>query len=224
MIRVGVHGATGRMGKAVVEAVQQAPDMELAWAYGREVLGSWEADVVIDFSTPAGLERVLAQARGPVVSGTTGGTVPELPTVPLLHAANFSLGVALLSRLVEEASQALADFDAEVVEYHHIGKKDAPSGTALRLAEAIRRGRGAQLPLVHGRTGPRTPGEIGMHALRMGDVVGDHTVFLAGPGERLELRHVASSRAVFVQGAIQAARWMVGRPAGRYRIEQVLGL
>lgn len=224
MIRVGVHGATGRMGRSVVEAVQQAPDMELAWAYGQKVGDSWAADVVIDFSTPAGLERLLAQAQCPVVSGTTGVTVPDAPRVPLLHAANFSLGVALLARLVEEAARALADFDAEVVEYHHIGKKDAPSGTALRLAEAIQRGRGAQLPLAHGRTGPRQPGEIGMHALRMGDVVGDHTVFLAGPGERLELRHVASSRSVFVQGAMHAARWMVGRPAGRYTVEQVLGL
>lgn len=224
MIRVGVHGATGRMGKAVVEAVQQAPDMELVWAYGQKVVDSWAADVVIDFSTPAGLERLLAEAECPVVSGTTGVTVPDAPRIPLLHAPNFSLGVALLARLVEEAARALADFDAEVVEYHHIGKKDAPSGTALRLAEAIRRGRGAQLPLAHGRTGPRQPGEIGMHALRMGDVVGDHTVFLAGPGERLELRHVASSRSVFVQGAMHAARWMVGRPAGRYTVEQVLGL
>lgn len=217
-MRIGVHGASGRMGRLVLETLRREPDIEVVWACGQAGPDSWEADVIIDFSTPAGFERLLQQARGPVVSGTTGVQVPENPTIPLLHAPNFSLGVAVLARLVAEANRLLPHFDAEIIEIHHSAKRDAPSGTALRLAAALGQGR----PLRNGRTGPREPREVGMHAVRGGTVVGEHTVLLAGTGERLELRHSADSRDVFVQGAVTAARWLPGRPAGRYRIEDVL--
>lgn len=212
MIRVGVHGATGRMGKLVLEQIA-ASDLELAWAIGRGEPAA--CDVIIDFSTPDGLRNLLATATVPVVSGTTGIVVTET-RVPLLHAANFSLGVAVLAKLVREARAALPGWDLEVVELHHNQKRDAPSGTAIRLVDGLG-------PRVDGRTGPRHPGEIGMHAVRGGDIVGEHRVYLCGPGERLELAHVATHRGLFAAGALAAARWIVGKPVGIYTIEDVLG-
>ncbi len=223
MIRVGVHGATGRMGQMVLEALRDERDMRVAWACGRELPSDLDADVIIDFSSPDGLRRLVDLARCPVVTGTTGGKVPDAPARALLHAANFSLGVAVLARLAREAARALPEWDVEIVETHHVRKKDAPSGTAMRLATAVRDGRGAKLPIANGRTGPRVPGEIGMHALRGGDVIGEHTVHLFGPNEHITLGHVATTRALFAQGAVRCARWMVGRPAGRYTVEDVLG-
>lgn len=213
MIRVGVHGATGRMGKLVLEQLA-ASDLELAWATGGAA-PELPCDVIIDFSTPDGLRALLASATAPVVSGTTGIVVTET-RVPLLHAANFSLGVAVLAKLVREARAALRGWDLEVVELHHNQKRDAPSGTAIRLVDGLG-------PRVDGRTGPRHPGEIGMHAVRGGDIVGEHRVYLCGPGERLELAHVATHRGLFAAGALAAARWIVGKPVGIYTIEDVLG-
>lgn len=218
-LRIGVHGATGRVGRLVVEAVQHAPDLTLAWACGRDLPEDLRADVIVDFSVPDALIRLLSLTSAPVVSGTTGlvpGTL-SAPRVPVVHAPNFSAGVAVLARLVEDAARALPGYDIEIVELHHNAKRDAPSGTALRLAEGLG-------PLVNGRTGPRTAGEIGMHAVRAGDAVGEHTVYLAGPGERLQLGHVATQRTVFAHGALRAARWLVGKPPGLYRFEDVLGL
>lgn len=199
------------MGRLVLAEVEAAPDLTVAWA-GR-VPGT--CDVIIDFSTPAGLLGLLAQARVPVVSGTTGVALPDV-AIPFLHAANFSLGVAVLARLVRQAAAALPGYDVELVELHHKHKRDAPSGTALRLVEGLG-------PRVDGRTGPRVPGEIGVHAVRGGDIVGEHRVYLCGPGERLELAHVATHRGLFAAGAVAAARWIVGKPVGRYTIEDVLG-
>ncbi|MDP2310336.1 MAG: 4-hydroxy-tetrahydrodipicolinate reductase [Pseudomonadota bacterium] len=220
MIRVGVHGATGRMGRLVLPEIEAAPDLELAWACGRELPSPLDADVIIDFSTPDGLRRLLAQAPCPVVTGTTGMTPAELlaanPALAVLHSANFSLGVAVLARLVRDAAQALPGYDIEVVELHHKHKRDAPSGTALHLVEGLG-------TVVSGRTGPRGDGEIGVHAVRGGDIVGEHRVYLSGPGERLELAHVATHRGLFASGAVAAARWLVGKPAGLYRIEDVIG-
>jgi 4-hydroxy-tetrahydrodipicolinate reductase len=203
------------MGQRVVAAVEAAPDLELAWACGSAGPPSWAADVVVDFSRPDGLRRLLQHATCPVVSGTTGLTAPADPPVALLHAPNFSLGVAVLARLVREAREALPGWDVEVVELHHHGKVDAPSGTALRLV-------GGPAGTTNGRNGPRSPGEIGMHAVRGGDIVGEHHVYLCGPGERLQLAHVAHTRELFVEGALRAARWIVGRPPGNYTLESVL--
>jgi 4-hydroxy-tetrahydrodipicolinate reductase len=194
------------------------------------------ANVVIDFSAadaiPA-LTRVAARAKVALVSGTTGlgetgqEALAELAQVaPVLWAPNMSLGVEVLSRIVRLAVEQLGDdFDAEIVETHHRDKVDAPSGTALRLAEAVRLARGG-LALRHGRegaAGPRRKAELGVLAVRGGDVIGDHTVHLLGSGERLELTNRATQRDVFARGALRAARWIGGKAPGRYTLGHVLG-
>lgn len=203
------------MGRLVVAEVEAAPDLTVAWTAGRDLPEDLDADVIVDFSTPLGLLRLLDRAPCPVVTGTTGVELPPTVGVAYLHAPNFSLGVAVLARLVRDAAAALPGYDIEVVELHHKHKRDAPSGTAIRLVEGLG-------PRVDGRTGPRTPGEIGMHAVRGGDIVGEHRVYLCGPGERLELGHVATHRGLFASGAVAAARWIVGKPPGRYTLEDVL--
>jgi len=202
---------------------------------GLAALEHARADVVIDFSTPAAtraLAAVAAATGTAMVSGTTGlgdedRAALDLAAahVPLLWEPNMSVGVHVLTRLVAQAAASLADWDLEVVEIHHRAKVDAPSGTALRLAEAMQRARSGESRLVHGRAGkpgPRASSEIGMHALRGGDVVGDHVVHLLGGGERLELTHRATSRDVFAHGAVRAGRWLAGKPAGRYALGDVL--
>jgi len=194
------------------------------------------ADVVIDFSVPGatpGVASAAAAAGSAVVSGTTGlgddalaALAAAATEVPVLHEPNMSVGVHVLSQLVAHAVAALAEWDIEIVETHHRAKADAPSGTALRLAEVAQRARSTATRLVHGRhgkPGARRPDEIGMHALRGGDVVGDHAVYLMGGGERLELVHRATSRDVFAHGALRAARWIAGKPPGTYTLRDVLG-
>jgi len=197
------------------------------------------AEVVIDFSSPGACvagARICAERGVPFVSGTTGLDDAQLAVlreaagrIAVLHAPNMSVGIHLLLRLVEEAAQALGEgFDVEILEAHHRHKKDAPSGTALRLAETVALALGRDLREVgrygrEGLVGPRSAREIGVLALRGGDVVGDHTVFFLGEGERVELTHRASSRSAFAKGALRAARWIVGRPAGFYGMRDVLG-
>ncbi len=190
------------------------------------------ADVVIDFSLPVALNeltRLAARQNVALVSGTTG--VKDLAPldeaaakVPVLWAANMSLGIQVLSELAAEAARRLGpDFDIEITEVHHKKKVDAPSGTAVRLGQAIREVR--PLRTVTGRegiVGARESDELGIFALRGGDVIGDHSVYLFGPGERLELTHRASSRDLFASGAIRAARWLRGKPARRYTLADVL--
>lgn len=198
------------------------------------------ADAVIDFSVPpASLAALRAAAeRGvPYVCGTTGFSPAEraeLATLakrlPLVLAPNFSVAVNVLAHLVEEAARLLGPgFDAEIVELHHAAKRDAPSGTALRLAAAIADGRGQDLEAAlvlsrAGETGERPPGAIGVQALRGGDNPGEHTVLLVGRGERLELAHRAATRDHFAAGAVRAARWAHGRPPGLYGMDDVLAL
>lgn len=193
------------------------------------------ADVIVDFSAPAvtlALAPIAGAARSALVSGTTGLTAEgraalarAAERIPVLWEPNMSLGVHLLTQLVTQAVAALADWEIEIVEVHHHSKIDAPSGTALRLAEAAQRARATATQLVHGRQGQpgaRRADEIGMHALRGGDVIGDHTVHLFGGGERLELTHRATSRDVFAHGALRAARWVAGRPPRSYSLGDVL--
>lgn len=202
---------------------------------GLAALEHARADVVVDFSTPAATVALVGIAAGSgtaIVSGTTGlddhaRSALERASVriPVLWEPNMSIGVHVLTRLVSEAAAALAGWDIEVVETHHAAKVDAPSGTALRLAEAAQKARARETRLVHGRVGrpgPRASEEIGMHALRGGDIVGDHVVHFLGGGERLELTHRATSRDVFAHGAVRAARWLAGKPAGRYSLGDVL--
>lgn len=199
-----------------------------------------DADVVIDFTfhaaVPANMAQAVANGQA-VVLGTTGLTEAEkecvdaaAQRVAVVWAPNYSLGVNLLLDLVQRAAAVLdVAYDAEVVEMHHRLKRDAPSGTALGLAEAVAAGRGVNLAdvAVYGRegiTGERPAGEIGVHALRGGDVVGDHTVIFAAEGERVEITHKASSREAFANGALKAALWLKERKPGLYNMRDVLGL
>lgn len=195
------------------------------------------ARVVVDFSLPAGTASLVPHLEGAaLVTGTTGGDQALSQALDaaaarsaVLRADNFSAGVTLLADLVERAAAALPDADIEIVESHHRHKRDAPSGTALALGRAAARGRGVDLDAVatHGNVGRQShrPGDrITFHALRMGDVVGEHTVWLAHEGERVQLGHVATSRDTFALGALRAARWIADRPAGRYGLRDVLGL
>ena len=198
------------------------------------------ANVLVDFSTPDATVNVLREAARMGVAcvvGTTG-LAPEASAaldeaaraVPVVAAPNMSAGVLVLGHVLREALRLLGPgYDVEIVEAHHRQKADAPSGTALRLAEIAASARGASLEDVaqHGRvgnTGPRSEREIGLHAVRGGDIVGEHTVYLVGDGERLELVHRAHSRLVFAAGALRAARWVVGRAPGKYGMAEVLGL
>ncbi len=199
-------------------------------------LSSGGFDVVVDFSLPevtAELAGVAAGVGAALVSGTTGldeaaRRALELASmkVPTLWEPNFSLGVHVLVSLVRSAARQLGgDFDAEVIEAHHRLKVDAPSGTAARIVEALKEGAAESARVVHGRTGrpgPRPAGEIGVHSVRGGDVVGEHTVHFFGPGERIELTHRASDRDVFARGALRAASFIAGKPPGRYGISDLL--
>ncbi len=194
-------------------------------------------DVFLDFSLPAGTARLLELGGArPLVVGTTGLNAEQTAalrayalTAPVVAAPNFSTGVTLLTELVQLAARVLAGYDAEIIEAHHRHKRDAPSGTALALARALADARRVSLDdkACYGRegaVGERPAGEIGIHAVRAGDIVGEHTVMLAGLGERVELRHVATSRQAFVSGAVRAVRWVRGRPPGLYGMRDVLGL
>lgn len=198
------------------------------------------ASIAIDFTLPVpSLEHARrCRARSlPMVVGTTGHDAAgraELvrlgESIPIVHAPNMSLGVNLLLKFAELAARALdANYDVEIVEAHHRHKVDAPSGTALGLGHAVARGRGttleqSALPPRQGATGPRPEGGIGFAVVRGGDIVGDHRVIFAGPGERIELAHHAEDRSSFARGALVAARWVVGRPPGLYSMLDVLGL
>lgn len=196
-------------------------------------------DVLIDFSSPQGTLKRVAECealRIPLVVGTTGlgashrmRLAKAARRIPILAASNTGLGANLLAALVESASRALAGFspDIEIVEAHHTRKVDAPSGTALLLAEAAERGAGRAYRRVLGRAGaagPRDPREIGIHAVRAGRIVGEHTVLLAFGGERLELVHRAETRDVFAEGALAASRFLAGRRPGFYSMKEVLCL
>jgi 4-hydroxy-tetrahydrodipicolinate reductase len=199
-----------------------------------------DSDVVIEFSGPAATAAhvALAAEQGtPMVIGTTGLSAAEADImraaaqrIPIVWAANTSLGINLLLGLVEQVAARLGpEWDIEIMEMHHRGKVDAPSGTALALGRAAAAGRGTTLEAVaqrgrDGITGARKSGDIGFASLRGGDAVGDHHVVFAGAGERLELSHRATNRAIYAVGAVRAARWVVGRPAGLYGMKEVLGL
>ncbi|TBR39290.1 MULTISPECIES: 4-hydroxy-tetrahydrodipicolinate reductase [Dyella] len=198
---------------------------------------SGELDVVIDFSGPSGLADALAycQAQGvALVTGTTGldkalqdKLAAASATIPLLRSANFSLGVAVLKRLLREAAAALPDWDLDIVEAHHSRKEDAPSGTALALGEAAASARGTTLGesavyAREGRTGPRQAGTIGFAVIRGGDIVGEHESLLMGQGERIELNHRATDRSIFARGAIEAAHWLAGHEPGAYDLDAML--
>jgi 4-hydroxy-tetrahydrodipicolinate reductase len=241
--RVIVVGSRGRMGEALLRLAGQDPLFELVAAIdkGDNVLDSIDrCQVVIEFAhhalTPS-LAKSAAERGKALVIGTTGHTDEERAAIaaaaeriPIVFAPNFSVGVNLLFHLTRIAAETLGEnYDQEIVEMHHRLKIDAPSGTARRLGEILAETAGGTYDelLQHGRhgdLGPRPRRVIGMHALRGGDVVGDHTVVFAGDGERLELTHRASSRDTFASGALRAAQWIPTQKPGLYSMQDVLGL
>jgi 4-hydroxy-tetrahydrodipicolinate reductase len=226
-IRISLFAPNGRMGKAIAAAVDDNPGFVIDPDHG---------DVLVDFSAPAALQQSLDRAVSagvPILVGTTG--LDELADqriaaaagkIAVLRAANTSLGIALLTGLVERAARVLGpEWDIEIAEAHHRLKADAPSGTALMLGEAAARGRGAELKAERGRDGTglrREAGAIGFASLRGGTVAGDHDVLFLGPDERLILSHRAENRMIFARGALAAARFLAGRPAGLYSMRDVI--
>ena len=243
MPRITIIGSKGRMGQALLRCAAEDPELEVV---GQADFGDnlepaiAAADVVIDFSfydaTRTIVEHAAAQSKA-IVIGTTGHSDSDksaiqslAKTIPMVWASNYSTGVNTLFWLTRKATEILGpDFDLEVIEMHHHHKQDAPSGTAATLAEILAAARNVSLKraLRHGReciVGARKNDEIGMHSLRGGDVVGDHTVIYAGAGERLELTHKASSRETFANGALRAAKWVTSQSPGLYSMQHVLGL
>lgn len=243
MIRLLINGAKGRMGKTLVACAAGDPELTVSAEIdeGDDFPAALSAcDAVIDFThapATAAIAEACAAAGKPLVIGTTGHSDEDRARIsscskkiPIVFAPNFSVGVNTLFWLTRKAAEILGPgFDLEVVEMHHRLKKDAPSGTARRLAEILAdvRGLSYEENVHHGRegmVGERLPTEIGMHAIRGGDVVGDHTVIFANTGERLELTHKASSRETFAKGALRSAKWASSKPPGLYDMQDVLGL
>lgn len=257
--KVCVLGPSGRMGRALLEAAAGASDVAITAAVdrpGAPIVGTEVApgviatddlraglaacDVYIDFTTPAGTiaaAQLARELRRAAVVGTTGLDAPAhaalsalAEVAPLVIAANFSLGVNVVLGLVKRAARALGpEWDPEIVEIHHRGKRDAPSGTAIAIGHAVAEGLGvdyedARRYAREGDVGARPEAEIGVVAVRGGDVVGEHTAFFFGQHERVEISHRATSRAIFATGALRAATWAVRQPPGRYDMLDVLGL
>ena len=241
MMQILVTGISGRMGQAVKQAVELNAGTELASTHdvGQDIAAAMQkADIAIDFSfhgfTPELLATAVAQGK-PLVIGTTGLSPEEraaiteaAKSIPIVFASNYSVGVNTLFWLTRKATQILKGYDIEIVEMHHHHKLDAPSGTARTLAEVVcsETGLDYEKDVMHGReglVGARPQAQIGMHSLRGGDVVGDHTVIYATDGERVELTHKASSRMTFANGAVRAALWFADKPAGLYTMQDVLG-
>jgi 4-hydroxy-tetrahydrodipicolinate reductase len=252
-MRIALAGAGGRMGRALIEAVLADRSLELACAFdvpgsaavgtkaGNATIGADAApaascDVLIDFTRPEGTLANLEHARAMVI-GTTGFSAAQRAKIveaakrmPIVMAANFAVGVNAVYKLAETAAKILGDdYDVEIIEAHHRHKIDAPSGTALKLGEVVASALNRKLAAVarHGRsgeTGERPAKEIAFHALRGGDIVGEHTVLFAGAGERVEITVRSQSRTTYAAGAVRAAKWLQGRPPGLYDMFDVLGL
>ena len=257
MIKIGVLGAGGRMGQAIIDEVAATPDTWIAGGVERaghplcgSVIGdglivcanaapvAHKADVLIDFTSPGALEEHLRAAmdgNAAILIGTTGleprhhAAIDEAArSIPVLQAANTSLAVTLLAVLVERAAATLnSEWDIEILEMHHRHKLDAPSGTALYLGEAAAKGRGVRLEDVRlephaGVSDPRKPGGIGFASIRGGSMAGEHHVLFASEGERLVFSHSAENREIFARGAVRAARWLAGKPAGRYAMADLV--
>jgi 4-hydroxy-tetrahydrodipicolinate reductase len=228
-IRLLVHGAKGRMGARICALARDDSRFNLVAAIDRDdhaqadALRERSIDSIIDFSSEEGAPHAVKLAlrhHAALLVGTTGLSSQALATiasaassVPVMVAANTSLGVAVLNHLIAEAARLLGPaFNIDLIEHHHTAKKDAPSGTALRLVQTLKDKAGVVLPAER------------VHAVRAGDIIGDHVIEFAGPGERIRVGHFATTRDVFVHGALRAAAWLAGKPAGRYTIEQSLGL
>ena len=256
MIKTGIFGAGGRVGRLLIDNLANDKELSLSSVYVRkeidfpvpsETLVTNEMDtfldandLIIDFTLPDATEELLKTAiekhPTPLVIGTTGLNSHQqnllkeaAEKMPVLYATNMSVGVALVNKLVYLASKTLPDFDIEIVEMHHKFKKDAPSGTALTLADSAAKGRDLNLDDVrvsgrNGNIGERKKDEIAVMALRGGDIVGDHTVGFYADGEFVKLNHTATNRNTFANGAIRAGKWLVKQPNGLYSIQDFLQL
>ena len=248
MTRVAVNGAAGRMGEAVIETAAERDDLDVVVGFSTEpgdvqgvpvvaedaaaALAEYSVDVVVDFAVPdaaLSVAEACVETGVGLVVGTTGFDEDGLAdldaaseSIPLLKATNFSRGIQVLQRTVREAVRALDDYDLELMESHHNGKVDAPSGTAKTLLEEVQAERDVEP--VYGREGhtPRSDDEIGVFARRAGDIRGEHELVLAGNDEVVSLSHRAEDRAVFAAGALDAAAWLAGRDAGRYDFGEVV--
>lgn len=245
MTKLAIHGSAGRMGQRLIALADQAPDLTVAAAIdasdpvGPSLAAAADCEVVIDFTLPEGFRaalRACVENKTALVVGTTGLTDADqaeldaaAKTIPLIQATNFSQVVNVLNHLAAQAVKLLGDdYDLEILEAHHRYKQDAPSGTALTLARVVADAAGRDFDECvkftrHGDD-PRKPTDITVQTLRIGDDAGQHTLFLAAPGERLELKHVSTSRDSYAAGALRAAKWLVGKPAGRYTMADVMGL
>jgi 4-hydroxy-tetrahydrodipicolinate reductase len=262
--RIAIAGASGRMGRMLIEAVLAAPDLQLAAALdvpgspaigvdagafsgkvsgvsiGADLTALAGCNVLIDFTRPEGtlahLQACIAHRCG-IIIGTTGfdaagkaAIAAAATQIPVVFAPNMSVGVNVTFKLLEIAAKYLQDgYDVEIFEAHHGKKMDAPSGTAIGMGEAIAKAQGKQLDDAavwarHGVTGERAPGSIGFSVVRGGDVVGDHTAFFLGSGERIEITHRATSRANYAAGSLRAARFLTGKTSGLFDMQDVLGL
>lgn len=259
MIKLGVLGAGGRMGRAIIDAIATAPDCALAGGVERpghpdcgNGIGDGmilcanaaplarQSDVLIDFTAPDALDehlRAAIEGKAAILIGTTGlgashhGAIDSAARdIPVLQSANMSVGIAVITALIEEATRVLdQDWDIEILDWHHRHKVDAPSGTALALGEAAARGRGStlarlQLPPHELGGAARRTGGIGFATLRGGSVAGEHQLMLATPGERIMIGHSAENRTIFAHGALRAARWLAGKSPGRYDMRDALGI
>jgi len=252
-MKVALAGAGGRMGRTLIEALLADRELTLGCAFdvpgspavgtkagavtiGADPAAAASCDVLIDFTRPEGTLANLKHARAMVI-GTTGfsatqrkGLADAAQRIPIVMAANFAVGVNAAYKLAETAARILGDsYDVEIIEAHHRHKVDAPSGTALKLGEVVAQALKRELPKVarHGRqgeTGERPAKEVGFHAIRGGDIVGEHTVLFAGAGERVEITVRSQSRATYAMGALRAAKWLRGKAPGLYDMFDVLGL
>ena len=257
MVNIIVCGACGRMGSAIINMAKQdnifnivaGTEIDSSPAIGNKnpsIIKSSDmeqtvkaGDIIIDFTIASNTMKnveIAVEKNAKIVIGTTGLTEENKQTlkkaaekISIVFAPNMSTGINLLLDIVENLAKKIPDYDVEIVEIHHNKKKDSPSGTAIRLAEAVAAGHNKSLKdtVIYGRYGTqalRKPGEIGIHAVRCGDVCGDHTVYFASEGERIEISHKATSRAGLVAGALRAAKWLADKPAGLYDMRDVLGL
>jgi 4-hydroxy-tetrahydrodipicolinate reductase len=241
-LKLSIYGSKGRMGQALLDCISKDSNVELTGTIdaGEALDTISHADAVIDFSHAEATQSVLNKCLDLgriIVIGTTGHSsdvrnsiVEAARTIPIVFSPNYSIGVNTLFWLTRKAAEILGpDFDGEIIEIHHRLKKDAPSGTARKLAEVLAEVRNLdyETDVRHGRCGmpgERSHEEIGVHAVRCGDVIGDHTVLLSAPGDRMELTHRASSRESFARGALRAAFWARNQKPGLYDMQDVLGL
>lgn len=231
MTKVAVFGADGRMGRLIIEEAPGRLDLVQTFDTGDELMLNSSVEVVIDFSLPSAwnnLNTLIAGTDAALVSGTTGLGESERILLnnwktsrPVFYSSNMSVGIYVLGKLMETASDLLDDsFDRELIEFHHRRKKDSPSGTALSL---LKTWDGDKVYGRHGNTGERETGTVGVHAVRGGDVTGEHHLHFLGEGERLTISHLATNRRVFAMGAIRAADFIAGKTPGMYSMEDMLG-